>query len=111
MGCQAISYHDLLKISCDFQRQTAELKQENNKLERDLSYKSKTIHHLQEQLSMLRNSKYGKKTESLSAIMPLLPIFDDIDDPMVSEEAVDDNEAVTYTRKKRKKKNGRNIDT
>ena len=105
MGCAAKECQELSECN-------AGLQQEIIKLKATLASKNKTIHELQERIVILRYHKHGKKTETLSAIQPQLPMFDDAADEVTeSVETVDaETEQVTYTRKKRKTK-GRNVDT
>jgi transposase len=73
----------------------------------------KRLHELQEQMAILRHNKYGKRSETSNSLQLQLTIFDDAADD-VTETVTPispEMEEVSYKRKKRSGKNGRNIDT
>jgi len=83
------------------------LKATNEKLQLENEDLRKNITWLKEQLKLINQNKFGKKSETSHALQ--LNLFDDLPAPDDTPADDEEKETVTYTRKKKKK--GRNIDT
>ena len=89
------------------QAEVEALKEQNEKLNAQILW-------FKEQVKLIRHSKFGKQSEQMKALQTVLPLFDDSESDEVTEteEPISASKIkVTYERERKKKTNGRNIDT
>lgn len=87
---------------------------ENETLKEQLKKANDQIIWFKEQVKLIRHKHFGKQSEQMKALQTVLPLFDDneSDEVTETEEPISAEKIrVTYERERKKKTNGRNIDT
>lgn len=91
-----------------------QLSAENSALKEQVEKLNAQILWFKEQVKLIRHKQFGKQSEQMKALQTVLPLFDDSESDEVTEtqEPISASKIrVTYERERKKKTNGRNIDT
>jgi transposase len=104
----------LIHLADNKDEMITQLSAENEALKEQLKKANNKIIWFEEQVKLARHRKFGKQTEQTQSLQTILPLFDDNQSDEVTETETPisaEKIRVTYEREKKKKTNGRNIDT
>ena len=94
--------------------EVGQLQAEVEALKEQLKKANNKIIWFEEQIKLSRHKQFGKQSEQTKSLQTILPLFDDNESDEITETETSispEKIRVTYEREKKKKTNGRNIDT